>query len=370
MAVVTMALVLGASCGPAGSEPASTSEGQAARWVQAVQLIDRLDGVALTGRGLFSTGDAGFSWRDITPHGVSARRISEIMFTSPSSGWALVERPNPGAAVAVYRTTDGGTTWSSTLLGLTNDALGGTGYLAVGGERNGWAIATLTTSSAFSAGLLFRTADAGASWSELHIPIAGQMSFADSRLGVVVDPRGATRAGRPAYETVDGGVHWSRIALEPPPGFSAKDGLANAPTWAGGGGGVLPVTYTRENQTSVAFYRRDARSQWRTAADVPVLSDEGTSVATAVVGDGPWFVAQRGAALTRVTENGEFRTLRAAGLPREGGIAQLSFADARAGWAVAVTSRCRQFKSTCVDRSGLYATTDGGATWSALNVPG
>jgi photosystem II stability/assembly factor-like uncharacterized protein len=52
------------------------------------------------------------------------------------------------------------------------------------------------------------------------------------------------------------------------------------------------------------------------------------------------------------------------GLP--GAPESLLMADARHGWALVGMSVCLTFKSNCSSRTGLYATVDGGSTWTQL----
>jgi photosystem II stability/assembly factor-like uncharacterized protein len=51
------------------------------------------------------------------------------------------------------------------------------------------------------------------------------------------------------------------------------------------------------------------------------------------------------------------------GLP---GAALLSMADGLRGWALVPMSVCLAFKSDCQSRTGLYATADGGRSWTEL----
>jgi photosystem II stability/assembly factor-like uncharacterized protein len=70
------------------------------------------DWVATAGRVLWTTSDAGRSWRRIRPRDLPpGATIWSLTFTSARDGWAIFGLPGDGGA-ALVRTRDGGRTWS------------------------------------------------------------------------------------------------------------------------------------------------------------------------------------------------------------------------------------------------------------------
>ena len=72
-----------------------------------------------------------------------------------------------------------------------------------------------------------------------------------------------------------------------------------------------------------------------------------------------------GSVVVRTADGGRtWASSSAVGLP--GGSESLTIVDAQHGWALVGMNVCLNFKSDCSSRTGLYATTDGGSTWTQL----
>ena len=68
------------------------------------------DWILLAGKTLYSTADAGRSWRAIRPHYAPALpQVTDVAFTSPMNGWAIFSVPQGSALV---HTTNGGNDWT------------------------------------------------------------------------------------------------------------------------------------------------------------------------------------------------------------------------------------------------------------------
>src|SRR5437763_8922284 len=121
-AVVGIAKVAFSSSG--GTPIPATSVASA--HVRNAQLVTPSFGWALTPAGLYSTRDSGDSWTAITPSGLPSAAIRAVFFRDPTHGWlAAASRAASGdlATVAVYRTTDGGTSWASAPVTAPSPAL-------------------------------------------------------------------------------------------------------------------------------------------------------------------------------------------------------------------------------------------------------
>jgi len=126
------------------------------------------------GGALYHTIDGGLTWLSMTTP------FSEgiIHFLDVSNGWALA---NLGSgvgsnAVAVYQTTDGGSTWDQKFINDPNNA-NASDSLPLGGLKFGLTPLNMQTAwifgTVYSSGTVYvyRTDDGGTSWSQISLPL-------------------------------------------------------------------------------------------------------------------------------------------------------------------------------------------------------
>lgn len=144
------------------------------------------------------------------------------------SGWALKDQDE--GKVALLRTQDGGQSWAAVMPPGVS-AVPADGLATFGGD-SAWVAEQLGDST-----LLFRTSDGGANWDVSSIPVAGapQFSFIDAKNGWVLVHQGVA-AGSEAVtllKTEDGGVTWTQVAAATP-----KDAASESLPFGGGKTGV------------------------------------------------------------------------------------------------------------------------------------
>ena len=205
--------------------------------------------------GLWHTTDAGATWQLLGTNGVSDRQCKDHpSFVDPNRGF--LDASDPNNAPVIYRTTNGGRTWTGSQplpdppgfktagAGITLQpglvrAFGSTLLVTADGPKSGgndhyvfrstdggatWAylasspkqdgtVALVTASrwaQLIGPGQSIETRDAGASW---HLyasdysqaaPIAADFVFADSLVGYATVRGGISR-------TLDGGLHWENL---------------------------------------------------------------------------------------------------------------------------------------------------------------
>ena len=365
------------STGPAAATVAAT----AATSAPAVNPDEYLDMVDLAGAGfglvglgtggqgtgrarLVASAEFGRSFTAIGPQTAAGTVTDDVFFLGRQDGWYAVFNVNTGDET-LYRTTDGGRSWS---------ASAAPGHvLADEGTRDavqfltpdrGWLTDTEGTAPGEA---LYATTDGGERWrlvartdSDSHglgvLPDLGQVQFEP---GGKVGWLGGGVCSRPLYRTVDGGRTWQ------PSGIPAPSGSAfGLPT---GSGQTLLEPVTLGNGTLVLYRSTDGGTSWSRVSALPgAVTGTGTGTGTAGCGastvsvsfpsaqDG-WAAAAHGKRMVayRTTDGGRHWELTGSALPGQAG-AELSpviqAIDATRAWLLTPDGQ-------------LYATGNGGATW-------
>ena len=160
------------------------------------------------GSGLWRSTDGGDSWSELgsgLPSGPGVGRIGiSIAKSNPDILYAIYADADPGWFDGVYKTTNGGDTWTQ-----TNDgALGGV-YSSYGWWFGNIRVDPTNADRVFVLGLEFyRTTNGGASWSN-----AGGSMHVDHH-GLDFGPTGIIWEGNDGgmYRSVNGGTVWTKLA--------------------------------------------------------------------------------------------------------------------------------------------------------------
>lgn len=235
-----------------------------------------------------------------------------IDFVSRTTGWVAME---DAGGRALFRTTDGGDHWERLAL-----ARGTTHQIKFVDANTGWLLGSVDDPAGCLAGncseAVLRTLDGGRTWEQELVSARsfGQLSVVDASHAWVVQPGPAC------------GFDWDSCT-------SQILATSNATTWR-------PLAMVNGQTTSLGFV--DAATGWLT---VRTLTD--ASILVTHDGGSSWA-----------------RQFHASG---SSPLLQVSFANTRDGWALGSDiSFCAM--GGCGGYT-LYATTDGGATWTSLQRP-
>ena len=328
-------------------------------------------GYELTGSELALTSDSGSTWRAATPPGLAAADIRAVHFVDPASGFVVSVAGTERQAFTLWRTTDGGSTWTPLPLPLPAGVDAAAPISVAAPDASHWFVSLSLQQSLGlpGPGVLLATSDAGRTWSRRLLPGSGAIAFTGAGQGWL-----APVSGR-LYRTRDGGRTWRRVSIPAPAGFRSKLPLAVRPTFGDPERGVVPVTFRRGARTAVTFLISRNGGTWRAATTVTghrAAAPAGRI--PAAVADATHWVAlpDGGKRVVSIVNGRPSRGVATAGLPLAAPgfeLEDVSFASPATGWA-AVSTCAAGTGAHCPRRETLYRTVDGGRIWAPLQLPG
>jgi photosystem II stability/assembly factor-like uncharacterized protein len=365
---------------PLGSPGAAAPTAMASlpRQLLAVQLLDQNVGWIATASGLFRTADAGRGWISLSAPPFA--RFAQLRFIDATRGWAVLfvgrDQPQIGCMQAstaaacrnvVATTDDGGATWRERLSIPLSPAGPETirGLQAIDMER-AWVIAQNAPCDGSGCPFEVRgTTDGGRTWRAHRAATGGSLRFASASRGWLAIPKAPPANGSVVLVTSDGGTSW-KVSLETTTDVQSVDAASETEAWALARDGAF---CTSSNCIRYElFHSSDGGASWESFGNVkeqatcsgghlgaPLFASPRIGWMPLNLGAGGANVGPGG--LMRTTDGG--RTWDCRTTPANAG--RLSAADPLNVWATSLGRGA-------VD--GLYATSDGGASWMEVALTG
>ena len=337
-----------------------------------VGLIDANHGWAVADQRLVLTSDGGATWYDRTPpalhDGTTPANLLNAEFLDPEHGWVAVAEPfklstDPGfGRVDVWRTSDGGLTWSrvelpKAVLHNQGDTLGDVAFDFLDASH-GYASITGGTANAAHDTDLYWTADGGRTWTADRPSgsgsdgVEGIVAFASQDVGVIA----GGPIGSGISSTHDAGKTWTSAKLSAPAGMSGAVRSFGQPVFFDASSGLVPVRFQADTGNVTRIYRTtDGGATWSFLSHMP-----GTGGLDVSILDQQTWIATDGSDVVHTTNGGAGWTHVTTQTPIVGlqsGLQAVQFIDLNRGWTQWTDPQ---------GNSHLAATTDGGQTWQPL----
>ena len=322
-----------------------------------IEMLDEVNGWAVTNENIIRTDDGGVTWYDVSPGSFAdAGYLIYPDFFDANIAWVqfpdMNNYPNGGT---LYHTTDGGLNWESFVTPFSG------GIFHFIDEENGWMMADLGVGAGSMAVSIFQTGDGGQTWERVYtndpnldgagetLPlggIKGTLLPLDAQtlwVGGVVYAPGTIYL----FRSDDGGGTWSQVELTLPANASASELSVENILFVSAERGIIMLRVTSDSPQVVLYKTEDGGETWSllptTFNGSGLLDLPSASEMIFYTGDQFHVTTDAGLSFTAVIPDIKFGE----------SIIDISFVDSKMGWAI-------------TDELALYRTTDGAATWSRL----
>ena len=237
-----------------------------------IQFLNELDGWGVTETQIVRTNDGGVTWYNVTPPEVTETGYSVDTFVLDNTHvWVqladLENFPNSGS---LYRTTDGGLTWTSNKVPFSR------GDLNFLDPNNGWVMSVLGAAAGSMGISVFQTSDGGVTWDQTYtndpnladagdsLPLGGQKSGLTALDMQTAWVYGLTYAPGTVYlyRTEDGGANWNEQSLPLPQGAENAELSVEKIAFIAPNFGFLTMRVTSDNINLAVYVSNDSGKTW------------------------------------------------------------------------------------------------------------
>lgn len=350
---------------PAQPTVSATTGPAAALSFASVHMVSPAVGWAATNDGLERTTDGGVRWTRVTPQRAQLSVSPPLDVISGSEAW-VADGQSPCARI--WHTTDGGQSWAVSSIPRSQVQTGAMPICSAPtfvDAQHGWMMESLGAAAGSEGVAIFRTADGGQTWSETSDAMyttnagPGALPFGGDKTGIafVNASTGWVTGTSPApgtwlYVTHDGGKTWSQQTLPLPAGVTVPgQAVTHPPVFFSSTYGVLPVDFQSQASKTYFYVTHDAGQTWTPTQAVPSgqwsLAD--ASHWWVVSGNTLYLSTDEGQSWMQIEPNAVFNN-----------VTSLDMVSADVGFAIDMSSNS--------GTGGLIKTTDGGHTWTNVDA--
>ena len=324
-----------------------------------IHFLNELDGWGVTNTQIVRTNDGGITWYNVTPPNVSQAGyyLSAFVLDNEHVWIQVPDMTNYPNAGTLYRTSDAGVTWT-----FVTTPFSGADMTFLD-NNNGWVFSDLGAGAGSQAVAVYQTTDGGTTWTQTYTNDPNQPTAKDSL------PLGGIKSGLTPlnmktawvsgvvysdgtvylYRTDDGGANWSQVTSLSLPPVAQNTQISFDPVHFVTAQDAFVTVHIPSDQTQMAvFVSNDAGNTW---SFTPTLIPEGgsadfLSATEAVIYNGKQFYVTHDAARTWSV------------VPSDPAFsdtfAMMDFVNTSTGWVITLDSN---------NHRSLFRTTDGGVTW-------
>lgn len=363
---LSVILIVSAACGPTVSPtpiiatPSPTARPVAtattAKSLRQFQMIDLKQGWGAGDRQVLRTTDGGASWIDVTPKDIKLEisMVPQVIGVDARTAWVIEPNLADMNAGRLFRTGDAGQTWQVSAVPF------GFVYAQVLDSLHAFFLASRGVAAGSNVVDLYRTDDGGATWTQLarsspdqqaegSLPFGGLKSgavFRDASHGWVtgfIPMDGATYI----YQTADAGKTWKPVQLKLPAILSKTQVEVQPPRFFDGQTGVMVTRLSGDPAAQVFYLTQDGGATWNAA---PLITFTGL---VSVISMTDWVVWD-GRNLHATHDSGQTWQQISPNINLEQKINDMQFLTPQNGWALSMENG---------DVTHLYRTEDAGQTW-------
>lgn len=128
------------------------------------------------------------------------QNINDVAFANLKNGWCTTENSGLGTGGRIFATADSGKTWTQQLA-VDNEFLT---FITFADANNGW------VSTSGNSNFIYRTTDGGNTWTKITIRKADNSRVATSKMIFISALNGYMISTNEILKTIDGGLSWTR----------------------------------------------------------------------------------------------------------------------------------------------------------------
>jgi probable HAF family extracellular repeat protein len=338
--------------------------------VESMNVLTTDVGWAANGQRLFWTNDNGANWSDITPKKPSAEEhIAAVFFLDTFTGWVLwSQEAEPQPRFDLSSTADSGASWASVRIPIAVSPvevpLSETARMFFLDGRRGWIDATVQGSAAAHRGAMLTTEDGGRTWDWKGMVSRGSVYFSTPKVGWIVSPEGDE-----LDVTHDGSNTWDEVSLRPPLAMQNYMTTYHLPHLIDTMRGYIEAEFSDGTKTvRTLFSTSDGGINWKFDRRLPEVWH-----AASQLFDSVWIAASAAVPGSESSVPGE--ELRLTKVPLAGDTAEPESSRADIAKFEGLRGLGRSEISFADISHGwvlpgtLLSTTDGGTTWSDITPP-